>query len=77
MFGYRLNHNMLHMEQVAATLPGAAKMPRIQRETFIHSNNQIPMCLLVAMLNMLNYQSQVTVVSHSLMKTSECKTYKM
>jgi len=27
---YRLNHNMLHMEQVTATLPVSAKMPQIQ-----------------------------------------------
>jgi len=69
------------MEKVAATLPGSVKMPRIQnRETFIHSNNQISTCLHVAMLSMLNYQSQVTAVNYSLMKTyikDECKTYKM
>jgi len=53
---------------------------KLNRETFIHSNNQISICLHAAMLNMLNYQSQVTAVSYSLMKTYikyECKTYKM
>jgi len=38
-----------HMEQVAATLCGSVKMPQIQsctnRETFIHSNNRISICL--------------------------------
>jgi len=68
------------MEQAAATLPGSAKMPQIQSwiETFVHPNNQINMCTF--MLSMFNYQSQVTAVSYSLMKTcikDECKTYKM
>jgi len=82
---YRLNHNMLHMEQVAATLPGSAKMSQIQswivEKTFSHSNNQISTCLATCMpLGMLNCQSQVTTVSYGLMKTcikDECKTFKM
>jgi len=83
MFVLKAQPQYVHMEQVVATLPGSVpKMPQIQRETFIYSNNQITICLAATCmpLSMLNYQSQVTTVSYSLMKTcikDECKTYKM
>jgi len=62
------------MEQVASTLPGSAKIPRkLNRETFIHSNSQISICLHVAMLSMLNYQSKVIAVGYSLMKSMDVR----